>query len=137
MKHECSFCKIVERKILSFKIAENERALAFLDIAPTAKGTTLVIPKFHANDIFEVTEKDIAAVGLLIKQVSEKMRKNLNANGVNILNASGKAAQQSVFHLHFHLIPRFENDGLNAWPFKKTLELSQKEFEEIARKLKE
>lgn len=132
---ECIFCKIAKGEIPSFKVGESEKALAFLDVNPGVKGHTLVIPKNHAESIFDVSENDLKEVSALIKKVAERMEKNLKADGVNVLNASGKAAQQSVFHLHFHVIPRFENDGLNTWPFKE--KLAGLDLKELAEKLRE
>ena len=131
---DCIFCKIVKGEIPSFKIAENEKALAFLSIDQFAKGHTLVIPKNHAESIFELPVEEMQNFLELVKKIAEKMKKNLNSGGVNILNASGKAAQQSVFHLHFHVIPRKNDDGLNAWPFKE--KLANIDLKEVCEQLK-
>jgi len=110
------FENIAQGKIESYKIYEDELTCAFLDINPTSKGHTLVIPKKNYIDIFEIPERELKALAISIKKVSIILKEKLNAKGVNILNASGKVAQQSVFHLHFHILPRYEGDGLNMWP---------------------
>ena len=112
------FSKIVNGEIPSYKVAENEFYYAFLDINPLQKGHTLVIPKVHVENIYECPENVLAEVIKAIKNVSEHY-KTLGYTGVNILNASGKDAEQSVMHLHFHIFPRKENDGIKAWPVLK------------------
>ena len=76
----------------------------------------LIIPKKHYENIFDIPEKDLKNLMGTIKKISNKLKDNWNVQGINILHASGKAAQQSVLHFHIHLIPRFENDGVEAWP---------------------
>ena len=112
----CIFCKIIAGEIPAHKIWENDHVLAFLDVNPIAKGHTLVIPKNHDVDIFDVDKDYLEEIASAIKEISALIKRNLAITGVNIMNASGVDAQQSVFHLHFHIIPRFENDGLNTWP---------------------
>ena len=115
-KDDCIFCKIVEGKIPSNKVYENSNILAFLTIEPLTLGHTLVIPKKHFENIFDVDERNLNEVSNAIKKISSSMRSSLNASGVNILNANGRDAQQSVFHLHFHIVPRYSNDNLDTWP---------------------
>ena len=115
---ECIFCKLVSGKIPCSKIYENEFVLAFLDINPIAKGHTLVISKKHFVNIFDADEKYLIEVILATKKIAEhyKNDKSLFCTGVNVMHASGIDAQQSVFHLHFHIIPRYKDDGHNTWP---------------------
>ncbi|MGV8169197.1 MAG: HIT family protein [Candidatus Nanoarchaeia archaeon] len=121
---KCIFCEIIRGKIPAAIIAENEGALCFLDVNPIAKGHCLIIPKKHFSDAFDIPEKDLNEVMQLAKKVAKTMKTKLGAEGVNILHASGKAAQQSVFHFHIHLVPRYEKDGLNTWPKSKYKEKS-------------
>ena len=113
---DCIFCKIIEGAALCHKIYEDEETLAFLDIAGDAEGHTLVIPKQHAETLMDCKEETLTRLMETVKLVSQHYVKNCGYQGVNVLNASGKSAQQSVPHLHFHIIPRRENDGLNTWP---------------------
>ena len=112
----CVFCKIIEGEIPCYKIFEDEDILAFLDIADDAVGHTLVIPKKHFENILDIDNETLTKVMSGVKKISKHYVDNCGYTGVNIMNASGKDAQQSVFHLHFHIFPRCENDGVKAWP---------------------
>ena len=119
---DCVFCKIIKGEIPSYKIYEDEKVYAFLDIAKDAFGHTLVIPKKHCVNIFDVSEEDYCAVMKAVKKISEHY-KSLGYTGVNIMNASGLDAQQSVFHLHYHIFPRKKDDCLNTWTNFTTKEI--------------
>ena len=108
---DCVFCKIRDGQIPSFKIYEDSKALAFMDRNPLNPGHCLVITKSHAATIFEVEVLDLQAVIAAVKKVANAVKGAVQADGVNILQANGGAAFQSVPHLHFHVIPRFTNDG--------------------------
>jgi histidine triad (HIT) family protein len=109
----CIFCKIAKGDIASFKIYEDDTLFAFLDINPVVDGHLLIIPKTHHENIFDTPDEVLEKISILSKKLAITLKEKLNAKAVNILNASGKEAQQSVFHLHFHIIPRFENDEKN------------------------
>jgi len=113
---DCIFCKIIKGEIPCHNIYENKKVFAFLDINPACKGHTLVIPKEHFVNVFDCSDDYLSEVIKAIKLISNHYKKTLDCDGVNILNASGKEAQQSVFHLHFHILPRFEDDGYDTWP---------------------
>ena len=115
MNKECIFCKIVNGDVPSYKIYEDENVYAFLDIAGDVFGHTLVIPKKHYENIFEIPENELCKVMNAVKKISTHFLK-VGYTGVNILNASGVDAQQTVFHLHFHILPRTKDDGIDAWP---------------------
>ncbi len=115
LKNDCLFCKIINGEISSCKIYEDEHTYAFLDIAGDVYGHTLVIPKNHCENIFDATSEDLAGVMNAVQKVA-KHYKNIFADGVNIINCSDKSAEQSVFHLHFHIYPRKDNDGLKICP---------------------
>ena len=108
---ECVFCKIRDGQIPSFKIYEDSKTLAFMDINPLNPGHCLVMTKAHAPTIFEADQADLQAAIAVVKKVAAAVRSAVRADGVNILQANGAAAFQSVPHLHFHVIPRFVNDG--------------------------
>ena len=131
-KDDCIFCNIANGEIPSYKIYENEYVYAFLDIAKDAYGHTLVIPKEHFENIFDCDEKYLGEVTKVIKLISNHYR-NLGFDGVNVLNANGKSAEQSVFHLHFHILPRKTDDGYSAFP---KLPGTDVDFEEQLEKLK-
>jgi len=124
----CIFCKIVKNEIASKKIYENEKVLAFLDINPVSKGHLLIIPKKHFENIYEIKESYLKEIISVAKIIAESLKKSLNASGINILHASGKDAQQSVFHFHIHLVPRYKDDGFDIWPKSDYKELNLDEI---------
>lgn len=111
----CIFCKIINKEAPAKIFFEDEFVLAIVPIDLVSKGHTLLIPKAHFENIFDVDEKIFIHFAKIMKDLSATLVKENNATGINILNANGKDAQQSVFHLHFHLIPRYPNDRLDMW----------------------
>lgn len=109
---DCIFCKIVSGELPATVVAADERALAFLDISPATRGHTLVIPRAHSQDIHEIGAEDLAACTAMAQQVAGRARQRLGAEGVNLLHSSGRAAWQTVFHFHIHVIPRYGGDPL-------------------------
>ena len=130
---DCIFCKIINSEIPCYKIFENDKILAFLDIANDFLGHTLVIPKVHCENILDADEKTLQAVMSAIQKISKHYVKNCGFDGVNVFNANNKSAEQSVFHLHFHIIPRKNGDNLNISPNGKTQNFN---LEELQAKLK-
>ena len=116
----CIFCKIIRGELNSWKVYEDEHTYAFFDINPMNEYHTLVIPKEHYTDIFDIPEETAAAVMRTIKKVTALYNEKLGVSNVQIINNNGKYAQQDVFHIHFHIVPRFEGDGQNVkWPSSK------------------
>ncbi len=109
----CIFCKIIKGEIPSGKIYEDDTVLAFLDINPANKGHALVLPKAHYGNIFDVPEPVLSKTIEIVKKIATAVLKVTNCDGVNILQNNNKAAGQLVPHIHFHIIPRFENDSVN------------------------
>jgi len=135
---DCIFCKIIAGEILCFKVYEDSDVLAFLDIKPATKGHTLVIPKQHAQDIFDIQGEALERVSIVAKKLSARLKEVLGVDGIRLSQSNGHAAGQEVMHFHLHVIPRYENDGLGHNPIQ-TLQLPQADFEElkkIAEKLK-
>ena len=116
---DCIFCKIIKGEIPSEKIYENERVLAFLDIAPVNIGHTLVIPKEHYANIFETPEETLTEMLKVTKKVGIAIKTQMRADGVNININNDSAAGQIVFHLHIHIIPRLKDDGFSMWYGKR------------------
>ncbi|MFQ5882653.1 MAG: HIT family protein [Candidatus Methylomirabilales bacterium] len=108
---ECIFCKIRDGQIPSTQVYEDEKTLAFMDINPVNDGHLLVIPKAHAESIFDISLADLTAVAETAKKVTEAIRQALQPEGLNLFQANGQAAFQSVPHFHLHLIPRWRGDG--------------------------
>jgi len=114
---ECVFCMIRDGKIPSVKIAEDERTITFMDINPLNNGHCLVVTKRHAPTIFDADVEDLKAAVMTAKRVAGVIRDALEPDGLNLLQANGAAAFQSVPHVHFHLVPRFTGDGKGFdWP---------------------
>ncbi len=132
--NECIFCKVVTGEIPCYKIWEDENVLAFLSISPDVDGHTIVIPKKHSENIFDTPEENFSEVCKGVKKVSDIIKKNFGASGVNISNNSGKDVGQEVMHTHFHILPRIEDDGrrLRLTGEKKVSE----DLEGIAKKIK-
>jgi histidine triad (HIT) family protein len=108
---DCVFCKIRDGQIPSLKVFEDDRTLAIMDINPVTHGHCLVIPKAHAATLFEAEVEDLQATIVAAQQVARAIREALAPDGLNMLQANGAAAFQSVPHFHLHLIPRWANDG--------------------------
>jgi histidine triad (HIT) family protein len=112
MKAGCVFCSIVAGDEPAHVIGRSDRALAFLDVNPATDGHTLVIPKGHAADIWELTPEDGAAVWALVRRMASLLRGRLTPDGLTLFQANGKAGWQHVFHFHMHVLPRWIGDGL-------------------------
>lgn len=132
---DCIFCKIAKGEIPCTKIYEDEKVLAFLDIAPVNKGHTLVIPKEHHETLIDVPDELLAEIMKTTKKVANAVMKATEVNGFNIMQNNYKIAGQLVPHYHLHIIPRLEDDGLKLWPQDKKYE--EGEAEEMAKKIKE
>ena len=111
MTTDCVFCKIRDGQLPSLKIHEDERTLTFMDINPLNSGHCLVASKTHAATIFDTDDEDLRATIVAAKKVSLAIQHALKPDGLNLLQANGAAAFQSVGHFHLHLIPRWTNDG--------------------------
>ncbi|QQE11959.1 HIT family protein [Planctomycetota bacterium] len=110
----CIFCKIINGDIPCHKIYEDDRVLAFIDIGPISKGHTLIIPKYHAAEIVDVPEEYAAACGMAIPKIAKAVQGATGCPAYNILQNNGQLAGQAVFHVHFHIIPRYSAEtGLN------------------------
>jgi len=134
LDESCIFCKIVAKQAPSSILYEDESVLAFLDIRPLNMGHTLVIPKAHYVDIFDIQEKELAAVHLVAKQLSFAVKKATGADGISIIQQNGKAAGQDIFHFHVHVVPRFEGQKLPSFHDLKIVERSM--LEEMAAKIR-
>ena len=130
---DCLFCKIINKEIPSYKIYEDEYTYAFLDISNDCNGHILVVPKKHATNLLDCDEQSLGHVMCAIKKIGNHLTQNCGFEGINIVNANGERAEQTVFHLHFHVLPRRSGDGNHIFP---SLNKNQESMEDIARKLK-
>lgn len=131
--NDCIFCKIIKGEIPSYKIYEDKWVYSFLDISNDGNGHILVIPKNHCENVMTCSDEDLSHVMSAIKLISNHLIKNCGFSGVNIINASGQSAEQTVFHLHFHLLPRKDKDGIKVFP---KLKETKKSLEEMCELLK-
>jgi histidine triad (HIT) family protein len=112
---DCIFCKIVNGEIPSAKVFENEHVLAFLDISQVTEGHTLVIPKVHKENVFELTPEIARNLFEVVPEIANAVKKAFNPAGMNLINNNGEEAGQTVFHYHMHIIPRYgKGDGFGA-----------------------
>jgi histidine triad (HIT) family protein len=109
---DCLFCGIVAGTIPSGRIDSDERTVAFMDINPATPGHALVVPREHSADLLEIGEEDLTASVLAAQRLSKRMKDALDADGIDLINACGAAAWQTVFHFHIHVVPRYEDDPL-------------------------
>jgi histidine triad (HIT) family protein len=109
---DCIFCKIVAGELPAEIVQEDEHTIAFMDINPWTRGHALVIPRNHSADLLEIEDEDLRHTAVAAKRLAARIKDRLGADGVNLLNACGPAAWQTVFHFHFHVIPRYKDDPL-------------------------
>ena len=129
---DCIFCKIASGEVPSMKVYEDDLTLAFMDIGKDVDGHMLVIPKKHCKSILDCDWETLAAVMRTVKKLSNHLTEHCGYEGVNFLNASGECAEQSIPHLHIHIIPRKTDDGLEVWPkFEGAKEDLQTVFERV------
>ncbi len=133
---DCIFCKIVKGEIPCFKVYEDDRVLAFEDINPIVQGHTLLIPKEHSPNLWEIPDEDLAAVHLASKKIVRAIQSCLNPVGIAALQLNGKGVNQVVMHYHLHLVPRKVGSPplpITAWELKPgDMEAIRKTAEKIA-----
>ncbi len=114
----CIFCNIIDGNVPCFKVFETADVIAFAPKKETiiARGHLLIIPKEHIRNFYDISKNQLSKLLHGVKEISMKLKTKYHVNGINILHASGEIAQQSVFHFHLHLIPRYKDDGLDLWP---------------------
>ncbi|MGN0384204.1 MAG: HIT family protein [Eubacterium sp.] len=130
----CIFCKIANGDIPSTTLYEDDDFRVIFDISPATYGHALILPKEHAANVFELSEGSAAKVFVLAKKIASALKELTGCDGVNILQNNGKAANQTVFHFHMHIIPRYENDtAVITW---KHLEPESDRLAEMAVQIK-
>lgn len=130
---DCLFCKIIAGEIPSYKIYENEHTFAFLDIANDCDGHILVLPKKHCRNLLDADMETLSAVMQSVQKISKHLVDNCGFAGVNIINNNEQCAEQSVFHLHVHILPRKADNKNYLFP---TLEKNEESLEEVCAKLR-
>ncbi len=130
----CIFCKIIDKELPSAWVYEDDNTFAFLTTGPDNMGHTLVVPKRHYKNIYEMPDEELAHLALSVKKVSIAVKKAMGATGINITMNNDATAGQAVFHAHMHVIPRHEGDGLESWKGKRDYKEGEKE--QIAEKIR-
>ncbi len=131
-KDDCIFCKLANGIIPTNSIYEDEDFNVILDAAPATKGHALILPKEHADNLYELPEDTAAKVMLLAKKMAAHMTKKLGCDGFNLVQNNGTVAGQTVFHFHLHLIPRYKEDGQHiAWEPQEADGEQQKQIKDL------
>jgi len=130
----CIFCKIVQKQAASSVIYEDSSVMAFLDIRPANEGHTLVIPKDHYEGILDIPSELLGKVHKVAKNVANAVKLALNADGISVIQQNGRAANQEVFHLHVHVIPRYNGQKMKSTKELQTMDYAQ--LDVIANKIK-
>ncbi|MFH1207859.1 MAG: HIT family protein [Patescibacteria group bacterium] len=131
--NRCIFCQISNKKAPAKIIFENENVICLLPKEIEVYGHTLVIPKKHYADLYDIPTDTLCDLVKAVQKLTIEYKKKINATGMNLLHASGKDGQQSVPHFHFHLFPRFKGDGLDTWPNLAKIEV---DIEKLYNKLR-
>ena len=129
----CIFCRIAQKQVPASSVYEDEKVMAFLDIRPLNEGHTLVIPKAHYENIFDVPQELNAYIHGTTKQIATAVKKAMNTDGISIIQQNGKAANQDIPHLHVHVIPRYEGQKLPS--FSETSEAKREQLSQTAAKI--
>jgi histidine triad (HIT) family protein len=109
---DCIFCRIIAGEVPAMIVDQDERTVAFMDIQPATRGHALVVPRRHARNLLEIETDELEAAIVAAQRLARRMPDRLGVDGVNLLNSCGRAAWQTVFHFHIHVIPRYEGDPL-------------------------
>ena len=133
---DCIFCKIANGEIPSATLYEDEEFRVILDLGPASKGHSLILPKKHAVNIYELPDETAGKAMILAKKMAGKLRDALNCDGFNVVQNNGEIAGQTVFHFHMHLIPRYKNAKNNDILIWDHEEFTPEEMAEIRDSLK-
>lgn len=134
---DCIFCSIAARTANSTVVYEDEHSLAFLDIIPLNPGHTLVIPKRHYPSMNEMPPEEVGRLFVSVAKVMRGVRKASKADGINIGQSNGRAASQEVFHIHVHIIPRYNNDSQGGLTFPERKKMQPQDMEAIGKQIRQ
>jgi len=135
VSENCIFCKIARKEAPASIVYEDTDVMAFVDIRPVSEGHTLIIPKKHYVDIYDTPDQLLAALHVIVKKIAVVIKKVTNADGISIVQQNGKAAGQDIFHIHVHVIPRFE--GKKIPHFGELTVVSRETLEKVAQKIRQ
>jgi histidine triad (HIT) family protein len=109
MSESCTFCKIARKEAPASTVYEDEEVIAFMSIQPINVGHTLVVPKKHYENIYEIPEEEVAHLYRVVKKLAYAVKKAVDAEGIRIVQNNGEAAGQVIFHMHVHIIPMYKD----------------------------
>jgi len=113
---ECIFCKIIASDIPCHEVLKNDKVMAFFDVLPISQGHSIIVPREHVADVEDLSDDALAAMALAVKKIGKAVMDGLDVKGYSVFLDNKSAANQHVPHVHFHLVPRAEGDGLERWP---------------------
>jgi histidine triad (HIT) family protein len=126
--NNCIFCQIINKQAPARIVYEDEDVICFLPKKVEVYGHTLIVPKQHYADLYDIPENVLCDLVKMAKKLTLVYKEKINATGANLMHASGIDGQQSVFHFHFHLLPRFKDDELDTWPKLPKIEVDKDEL---------
>lgn len=132
-KSDCIFCRIANGEIPSKEIYEDDKFRVILDLGPAARGHALILPKEHAENLYELPDETAAEAMVLARKIATRLKDKLHCDGLNLIQNNGETAGQTVMHFHLHVIPRYKGDGQKiGWvpggPSQEELETVRKEI---------
>jgi histidine triad (HIT) family protein len=130
--NDCVFCKIIKKEIPADIVYEDENCLAFLDITPVNPGHVLLVPKAHYENLYDLPDETLKQLAPIIKKLAIAIKKGVGAEGINLGMNNERPAGQLVPHAHFHIMPRFSNDGYRHW---RGTAYKEGEAKEVAEKI--
>jgi histidine triad (HIT) family protein len=133
---DCIFCRIVNGEIPSYKFFENNNLIAILDISQATKGHTLIIPKTHAKNLYELDDLSAAEIFKVVPAIARGIKKAFNPIGLNVVINTEKPLQ-SVNHFHIHLVPRYDNDGFDINFINHQADMNQEKYNQIKQAIKD
>lgn len=134
MNQDCIFCKIITGELPSAKVYEDDDALVFMNLQAVSRGHSLVIPKKHFEDILETPTEDLNKTLAVVRKVATATMKAFNTDSFTVSANRGEASHRTVLHLHFHVIPRYQNDSLHDWPHQEIELMARAELAELIKK---
>lgn len=133
MVEDCIFCKIIRKEADATVVYEDPETIAFLDISPLNHGHTLVVPKLHYPTMMEMPPEEVGKLFTVVARLLKGVQKATSADGISIGQSNGKAASQEVFHVHVHIIPRYNHEMM----FPERKQAKRQELEEVGRKIRD
>ena len=130
---DCVFCRVVRGELPAHVVVQDERAVAFLDLTPAARGHTLVVPRVHVEHLWDADADSAAAVMRTAHEVAALLRERLRPDGLTLRQNTGEASGQKVPHLHLHLVPRWHGDGTVGWPWPPPQDLDLQDVADALR----